>query len=440
MDIESLSHENGGPFTRGWGWLKAMPEKLWAKAVDVAKKMKKLGEDDPRRIIHSLKVGLAINLVSLVIYIKPLSHDFRFENNAIWAVMTVTLVLEFSVGATLGKGLNRMLATLSGGALGVGVHCLATLLGTIGQPIVIGVFALMIAAAVTFVRFVPAMKARYDYGLLIFILTFCMISISSYGKQELHVMIKMAIQRLVTIILGSFVAIVICICICPVWIGENLHNLAATNMEKLGNFLEGFGGEYFNIPEEGLSNMDDKSFLQGYKSVLTSKDTEETMANLARWELWNSRFGFRHPWKQYLKIGALSRECAYKVDVLNSYLNSKIQTPSEFQSKIQEPCAKICSESGKALKEIAAELKKMTRTTSVNPHIVNSKMIVENLKSLLNTTWLWENANLQETVPTAAVVLIVMDIVPYIEKISEAIQELAFLARFKRVDARVYPI
>jgi hypothetical protein len=92
------------------------------------------------------------------------------------------------------------------------------------------------------------------------------------------------------------------------------------------------------------------------------------------------------------------------------------------------------------LKEIAAELKKMTRTTSVNPHIVNSKMIVENLKSLLNTTWLWENANLQETIPTAAVVLIVMDIVPYIEKISEAIQELAFLARFKRVDARVYPI
>jgi uncharacterized membrane protein len=95
------------------------------------------------------------------------------------------------------------------------------------------------AAAVTFVRFVPAMKARYDYGLSIFILTFCMISISSYGKHEHHEMIKMAHQRLATIILGSFVAIVICICICPVWIGENLHNLAATNMEKLGNFLEG---------------------------------------------------------------------------------------------------------------------------------------------------------------------------------------------------------
>jgi len=92
------------------------------------------------------------------------------------------------------------------------------------------------AATVTFVRFIPAMKARYDYGLLIFILTFCLISISSYREDEV---IEMAHQRLTTIIIGSFVAIVICICICPVWIGENLHNRAVTNMEKLGNFLEG---------------------------------------------------------------------------------------------------------------------------------------------------------------------------------------------------------
>jgi hypothetical protein len=43
--------------------------------------------------------------------------------------------------------------------------------------------------------------------------------------------------------------------------------------------LAGFGDEYFNIPEEGPS-MDDKSFLQGYKSILTSKDSEETMVSI----------------------------------------------------------------------------------------------------------------------------------------------------------------
>ena len=85
-------------------------------------------------------------------------------------------------------------------------------------------------------RFIPAMKKRYDYGLLIFILTFCLVSISSYWEDEV---LEMAHQRLTTIIIGSFISIIICICICPVWIGENLHNLAANNMEKLGNFLEG---------------------------------------------------------------------------------------------------------------------------------------------------------------------------------------------------------
>jgi hypothetical protein len=81
----------------------------------------------------------------------------------------------------------------------------------------------------------------------------------------------------------------------------------------------------------------------------------------------------------------------------------------------------------------------MTQPTSVNPHIANSKIAAEKLKSLLNTTCLCENDSLQEIIPTAAVALILMDIVPCVEKISEAFHELASTAHFKRVDARVSP-
>jgi hypothetical protein len=81
----------------------------------------------------------------------------------------------------------------------------------------------------------------------------------------------------------------------------------------------------------------------------------------------------------------------------------------------------------------------MTQPASVNHHIANSKIAAEKLKSLLNTTCLCENESLQEITPTAAIALILMDIVPYIEKISEAFHELASIARFKRVDARVSP-
>ena len=92
MNIVAPNIENAGPFTRACGWHKLLPKKI----VEMTKKIKKLGQDEPRRIIHSLKVGLALTLVSLFYYIQPL-YD-RISENSIWAVITVILVFEFSIG------------------------------------------------------------------------------------------------------------------------------------------------------------------------------------------------------------------------------------------------------------------------------------------------------------------------------------------------------
>lgn len=144
-------------------------------------------------------------------------------------------MVKFS-GATIGKGLNRVCATLLGGLLGVGAHWLACYSGKNGEPVVIAVFVFIVAATVTFVRFFPKMKARYDYGLMVFILTFCLVSVSGYREDEV---IRMAHERVVTIAIGSCTSLLVCILICPVWIGEDLHNQVADNLEKLGKFLEG---------------------------------------------------------------------------------------------------------------------------------------------------------------------------------------------------------
>lgn len=173
MERSSGMQNNGGCFSRGCGWIKSLPERSKAKIVECARKIKKLGQDDPRRVNHSGKVGLAITLVSLFYYFEPLYDGFG--DSAMWAVMTVVVVFEFSVGATLGRGLNRGLATFLAGALGFGAHRLATLSGEKGEPMLLGLFVFLLATMVTFVRFFPRMKARYDYGLLIFILTFCLI-------------------------------------------------------------------------------------------------------------------------------------------------------------------------------------------------------------------------------------------------------------------------
>ena len=125
----------------------------------------------------------------------------------------------------------------------------------------------------TFVRFFPRMKARYDYGLLIFILTFCLISVSGYRDDEVW---HMAHMRVSTILIGGFTAVCVCILIFPVWAGTDLHNLVVNNIDKLANFLEGFGPLYFQIPRDGEM---DTTFLEGYKCVLNSKQTEESLVS-----------------------------------------------------------------------------------------------------------------------------------------------------------------
>lgn len=95
---------------------------------------------------------------------------------------------------------------------------------------------LVAAAASTFSRFFPRIKARYDYGVLIFILTFSMVAISGYRVEEL---LEMAHERLLTIIIGGGTCMIISVFLCPVWAGEDLHKLIASNIEKLANCLEG---------------------------------------------------------------------------------------------------------------------------------------------------------------------------------------------------------
>lgn len=63
-----------------------------------------------------------------------------------------------------------------------------------------------------------------------------MISVSGYRDEEI---LEMAHKRASTILIGAFTAVSVCVFICPVWAGDDLHNSVATNIGKLGSFLEG---------------------------------------------------------------------------------------------------------------------------------------------------------------------------------------------------------
>ncbi|KAI3874550.1 hypothetical protein MKX03_004880 [Papaver bracteatum] len=389
MDIdESAVRKSGGFLRRGWWWLKAAPDRFIDNVVEFADKVEKLGKDDPRRIIHSTKVGLTLSLISLLYYFRPIYGGF---------------------GATLGKGFNRALATFVAGALGFGAHHLATLAGDKGQPVILWFSIFLLAAVASFARFFPGVKARYDYGVLIFILTFCLVSVSGYQEDEI---LEIAHKRVSTIIIGCLTCVIMSIFVFPVWAGHDFHKMIARNIEKQADFLQGFGELYFGT--KGDTDMD-MSWLHGYKSVLHSKTAEEAMANFARWEPPHGKFRFGHPWKQYLKV--------WRND----------------SAMCIQSCMEICFESANALQEISLAVKKMTYPFTVSTHITNAKTADDDLRAALEAITL-ENTNiLEDVMPAASVTSLLIEVIECTENIAESVKELACLAKFEGADLAMSP-
>ncbi|GAU23348.1 hypothetical protein TSUD_333950 [Trifolium subterraneum] len=133
-------------------------------------------DHDIKKMIHSIKVGLSLVLVSLLYIINPLFD--QVGENAMWAIMTVVVIFEFNAGATLGKGFNRGIGTIVGGGLGCLAAILAQNIGGVGNSIFISTSVYIFGSVATYFRLVPKIKNRYDYGVVVFMLTFNLVVVS----------------------------------------------------------------------------------------------------------------------------------------------------------------------------------------------------------------------------------------------------------------------
>ena len=77
-------------------YLKDLMEKFRELPVSVYKSLWKMGRENPRQVVHALKVGLALTLASFLYLLEPLYEEIG--QNAMWAVMTVVVVLEYTAG------------------------------------------------------------------------------------------------------------------------------------------------------------------------------------------------------------------------------------------------------------------------------------------------------------------------------------------------------
>ncbi|GLJ22630.1 hypothetical protein SUGI_0425900 [Cryptomeria japonica] len=322
------------------------------------RKILDVGVEDPRRIIHAMKVGLALSVVSLVCLWDPLFRGVGVGDNAIWAVMTVVVVLEFSAGATMSKGLNRGIGTVVAGSLAFLVCYLSEQVAQ-GEAVVVGSSLFIIGAASTYARFFPFIKIRFDYGVVIFLLTFSMITVSGY---RVHNILRVAYARLTTILIGCGVCLVVSLLLFPIWAGEDLHNSTVRKLQGLMESLEGCVDEYFSgRHEDKVEDESEDPIYQGYKSVLDSKATDDSLATFASWEPRHGQFRYRHPWKQYVKIGVKLRYLAYSIVALHGCLRSAIETPHSLRSVLKKPCTKVGQEAAKLLGELSSSIQQMRR-------------------------------------------------------------------------------
>ncbi|KAL5068488.1 hypothetical protein RYX36_019375 [Vicia faba] len=397
---------------------------LYFKLCEFIKKSWEIGVNDPRKFIHCVKVGITLTVVSLFYYLNPLYDGVG--GNAMWAVMTVVVVFEYTAGSTIYKGINRICGTTLAGLLAFGVHWVASKAGEKIELIIVGVFLFLIASVATFSRFIPIIKARSDYGVMIFILTFSLVSISGYRIDELFDIAK---SRISTIIIGTSLCIIVCLIIRPVWAGLDLYVLVIGNLNKLADSFQGCVAQYF---EEQTSDEESNKKMMAYKSVLNSKVTEETMANFARWEPPHGKFNFRHPWKQYLKIGATMRRCASCIEALNGCINSENKTSYDTKKIMSAASMKVGANSASVLRELAITIKTMTKSNKLDILVIEMNNGAQELQNLLKC---YDDGKIEipimEIIEVVSVVSLLDEIVVRVKDIVKCVEELSDLAKFK---------
>ncbi|KAK8485756.1 hypothetical protein V6N11_037027 [Hibiscus sabdariffa] len=383
-----------------------------------------------RKVIHSIKVGIALVLVSLLYLLDPF-YD-RVGENAMWAILTVVVTFEFFTGATLSKGLNRGIGTVLGGGLGCLGAAFAQAVGGVGKGIVVGIAVFVFGAGATYTRQMPKIKKKYDYGAMVFILTFNMIVVSGLHADQV---LELARTRLSTIVMGFAVCIFISLLVFPIWASDELHDSLLSRFELLALSLEGFSKEYFETANQKEQKAS-ANFSSNCKSILHSKTRDETLVNFARWEPWHGKFGFSYPWGKYLKIGEDLRDLATIIISLKCCLRSSTQSSETFRQSIKEPCQAVVALLIWTIRELRESIQKMRKCRSEETIVPKLKSVRIELSAVANSSANLENA---DGLGLVSFIYSLMEMVEKMEELAKEVEELGELGGFHKNSSCVIP-
>ncbi|KAI7739497.1 hypothetical protein M8C21_009544, partial [Ambrosia artemisiifolia] len=351
----------------------------------------KYHEQHERKVIHSIKVGTALVLVSLLYLLDPLFK--HVGESSMWAIMTVVLIYDFFAGATLSKGILRGIGTILGGV--VAQYC----------------------------RMIPSIKRKCDYGIMIYILTFNLVAVSGLRADRIW---ELARLRLIAIAMGVAIVIITNLLIYPMWAGDELHNLTSSKFNKLACCIEECMEASFGVGEKkGHLSIN----INGCKSVLNSKSNDESLANFAKWEPWHGNFGFSYPWEKYLKIGELLRELAAIILPLHACIALQLQASTTLQQPIKDTCKNAGLSLGLTMRELGESILKMKRGQEKVLNIPALQSFKLEL-TVLSTSGLQAIENV-EGLAIANILFLLMEIVDKVKVLAKEVEELGEIAGFE---------